>query len=60
MNDQDHDLLIEIHTTVKSIKQDLPNFVRGEEFYPVRAIVYGLVGIILISVVGALTAVVLR
>ena len=61
MEGKDHDLLVEIHTTVKGIqcdfaefKKDLANYVRHEEFQPVKSIVYGLVSLILVAVIGAL------
>lgn len=45
-----------LHEDVKDIKD---NFVRKEEFWPVRTVVYGLVGLVLIGVVGALIALVI-
>jgi hypothetical protein len=36
------------------------NYVSQEEFKPVKTIVFGLVGVILMAVVGALVALVLR
>ncbi|MFA5396851.1 MAG: hypothetical protein WC346_12660 [Methanogenium sp.] len=60
MEGKDHDLLVEIHTTVRSIqkdmenfKRDMDNYVRKEEFQPIKSLVYGVVGLILIAVVGA-------
>ena len=36
------------------------NYVSKEEFEPIKKIVYGLVGLILVAVVGALMALVVR
>jgi len=63
----DHDLLIEATTNIKNIrvnvveiKAKLDNdYVTKEEFEPVKKLVYGLVGIILLTVVGALLAVII-
>jgi len=40
--------------------QLLGNFVTKEEFEPIKKIVYGLVGLILVGVVGAILALILR
>lgn len=53
---------------VEQIKKDITeikmlinqNYVRREEFNPVQKIVYGLVSVILMAVVGAMIALVLR
>ena len=53
-NDSDHDLLVGIRIDVTHMKEEMKTHVRREEFEPVKKIVYGAVGIILI---GALSAV---
>jgi thiosulfate reductase cytochrome b subunit len=58
----------EIETDIKYIRRDLDkimerldnNFVKREEFVPVQRLVYGVVGLILTSVIVALIALVLR
>ncbi len=60
MDKNDHDLLIEIHTTVKGIKDDMCNFVRQEEFKPVRNVTYGLVTVIMLAVIGAIVDIVIK
>ena len=50
-----------IMQSVKDIKQDLEkNYVTRMEFDPVKKIIYGLVGIILVAVVGAVIALVVK
>lgn len=51
----------EIKTTLGKIELLIANsYVRREEFAPVQKIVYGLVSVILMGVMGAIIAVVLR
>jgi thiosulfate reductase cytochrome b subunit len=58
----------ELETDIKYIRRDLDkimdrldnNFVKREEFVPVQRLVYGVVGLILTSVIVALIALVLR
>lgn len=45
---------------VKQIQEIKETMVTQEQFYPVRTLCYGFVGIILIAVVGALIALVLK
>lgn len=56
----DHDLLIEIHTSLENLKESLrgcrANCVTQAEFRPVRAIAFGIVAAICVAVVGALLA----
>lgn len=50
-----------IRDDVKEIKYSLQqNYVTKDQFDPVRKIVYGLVGLILVAVVGALLALVVK
>jgi len=56
----DRELLIRIDARTEFIVSDLKNYVRREEFLPVQAVTYSLVGIILTSVIGAVIAGALR
>jgi len=56
----DHDLLIGIHSNIETIKSELSKLVRREEFVPVRNITYGLVAAILLAFVGSITALILK
>ena len=50
-----------IRDDVKEIKATLnSNYITRDQFEPVKKIVYGLVGLILVAVVGALLALVVR
>lgn len=50
-----------IKTEVVEIKEKLEkNYVTEDEFDPIRKIVYGLVGLILVAVVGALVTLVIK
>ena len=50
-----------IMQSVKDIKQDLEkNYVTRMEFDPVKKVIYGLIGIILVAVVGAVIALVVK
>jgi hypothetical protein len=50
-----------IQTDIKEIKEKLENrYITKDEFDPVKKIVYGLVGVILVAVVGALIAIVVK
>jgi hypothetical protein len=55
-NDLEHitKLVEGINSTLKA------DYVTREEFSPIKSIVYGLVGIVLTSVIGALVALVIR
>lgn len=48
----DHDLLIETHAIVKRIDTDMSGFVTRKEFWPVKALVYGVTAILLVALVG--------
>ena len=56
-----------VEDTRKELKNDISNlndkvdsrFVTHDEFEPIKKVVYGLVGLILVSVVGALVALVI-
>ena len=51
----------QIASDVQEIKVDLAaHFVRRDEFMPVRHVVYGMVGLILAAVAGALVMLVVR
>lgn len=60
--------ITEIHKALDEIKGDIKdmmvgfnkNFVSKDQFWPVRTVVFGLVGLILAGVVGALITLVLR
>lgn len=58
------ELLIRIDERTMGIMTEMVNvkngYVRKEEFNPVQKIVYGLVGVILISVMGGILAIILR
>lgn len=65
------DLLARIDERTRAIQRDVnalrldldglkQEFVTEKEFWPVRAIAYGLVGLILVSVIGAIVTMVLR
>ena len=58
------ELLIRVDERTKLIIEEMKtlkfSYVRKEEFEPVKRLVYGLVGLILISVGGAVIALVLR
>jgi hypothetical protein len=60
----DHDLLIELRTLVLIMNQQLEkmtaNFVTQEEFWPVKVLVYGCVGLMLTSIIGSLLFLVLK
>ena len=49
-----------IQTIVKEVQKDMECLVTRAEFEPVKSLVYGMVGIILVSVVGALITLVIR
>lgn len=50
----------DVYDAVNSLREDISqNYVTKDAFEPVRNVVYGLVGLILISVVGALIALVI-
>lgn len=53
--------IVDIHNNLEEIKHSLENrFVTRYEFSPVRALAYGLTGILLTATVGAMVATVLR
>lgn len=57
----DHDLLVRIDERTKNWEATLETFVTKNEFLPVKLIVYGFAGLILLSVMGGiLTLVVLN
>ncbi len=49
-----------VGTILKRLDEFASSFVTKDEFRPVRNVVYGLVGIICLTVVGAMVAVVLK
>lgn len=53
-----------LQQTVEHIRKTLDNldkrYVKREEFWPVRTLVYGFVAVILLAVAGALVALVVR
>lgn len=64
MSDEDSAALREtiarVDERTKYIVEALPNFVTKDEFSPVKAIAFGLVGLVCITVLGALIAAVVR
>lgn len=50
------DPLTETIGRVKSLEKRAENFITSDEFRPVRVLVYGLTGIILTTVIGAILA----
>lgn len=64
MPSKDHDIMIEIATDMKYVKETMDEikcgYVKKTEFLPVKLIAYGLVGSILITVIGALLAQVVK
>ena len=49
-----------LEAEIRAYRDQATSYVRKEEFQPVRMIVYGMVGIILLSFIGAIVALVLR
>jgi len=58
--DEDDDLLVRIDERVKVILEKLDDYVTKEEFRPVQRIVYGLVGGALLTMLGAVIALVIK
>ena len=60
VHDSDHDLLITLNERTKQMADALEEmrsgFVTKEEFAPVRALVFGAVGLVLIAFMGAIVA----
>lgn len=56
----DHDLIIEMASDVKHIKNALPRYVTQDEFKPVKAIAFGFAGIVLVAVVGAILKLIIQ
>ncbi len=53
--------LSEIKTDVKQIRSDNENqFVTKDEFEPIKRVVYGMVSLVLVGVIGAILALVIR
>ena len=53
------DLRVEMRKGLSELKSEsISNFVTRQEFQPVRAIVYGMVGVMMLAVLGALLALV--
>ena len=53
--------MLDIKEDVRDIKEKLEkNYVTQDQFEPVKKIVYGLVGLILVAVVGALIGLVIK
>jgi hypothetical protein len=50
------DPLTGLFATVRQIEKRMEDFVTNEEFRPIRMVVYGLVGMILMAVLGAFIA----
>lgn len=56
LSDDMHSLVIKINKDIQEIRRE---FVSKEAFAPVKNVVYGLIGIILMSVVGALVGLIM-
>lgn len=51
----------DLYEAIQSVKTDINDgFVRKEAFEPIQKIVYGMVGAIMLAVIGALLAMVVR
>ena len=54
----DHDLLIELRTEMRGLRQDFKDaktdYVTRDEFWPVKTLVYGCTAMMLTSIIGAL------
>jgi hypothetical protein len=54
----DHDVLIELRTEMRAVRTDIndwkQNYVTKVEFLPIKILVYGFVGLTMVSFVGAL------
>jgi len=59
-----NDLLVRIDERTRRISEDITflkgEFVKKDEFIPIQKLVYGMVGLILISVVGSLLALIIQ
>jgi len=58
--DEDDDLLARIDERVQIILERMDGYVTKEEFRPVQRIVYGLVGGVLLTMLGAVIALVIK
>lgn len=58
--DADHDLIVRIDERTKNWEQTLKTFVTTKEFFPVKSLVYGLVGLILVGVIGGILSLILH
>lgn len=58
-NLSDHDLLVRIDEKVVAVHARMDEFVTRQEFLPVQRVVYGLVGMILVGIIGAIIRLVL-
>ena len=56
----DHDLLVRIDERTQTMSASMGTFVTRREFLPVKSIVYGMVGLILASVIVALITLVIQ
>ena len=56
--------IIDIHANISEIKgmmkDEAAKFVNQDQFYPVKSIVYGLVGLLLTGIIGSLLIIVLK
>lgn len=58
--DSDHDILIRLDERTKSMSLAMSQFVTKKEFAPVRLIVYSGVGLLLLTIFGAMASAVVK
>ena len=56
----DHDLLITLNAKIDVILTDMQKFVTKQEFAPVKAVVYGLISIVLVGAGTALCHMIIK
>lgn len=53
--------VVQLQADVKRLQETMESrFITREEFQPIRLVVYGLVGIVLLSFIGALATLIIR
>lgn len=60
MQDNDHDMLVRMEERLENVENIITGLVTKIEFAPVKLIVFGLVSILLSSIIGAIVATVIR
>lgn len=56
----DHDLLVRIDERTSTLHERMGQMVTRKEFIPVRSIAFGLVGLVMVAVIGALINVIIK